>query len=106
MTTMEEIILAGHNVAAAYTQLLAASDALASLMEYDRDVVLRHVLTAKVNQRRNQNRVLDYLETEYDAIERHLKDAAKVRAQTAARQELLGKLNLSAAEMKLLGIES
>ena len=106
MTTREEIILAGHNVTAAYSQLLAASDALADLMQYGREHVLRRVITTKPCDRRNQNKVLDYLETEYDAIERHLKDVAKVRAQAAARKELLGKLKLSGAEMKLLGIES
>ena len=106
MTTMNEVMLAGNTVVTAYSQLLAASDALADLMEYDRDDVLRQVLALRATERRNQNKVLDFLEMEYDTIEQHLKDLAKVRAQAAARTELLGKLKLSGAEMKLLGIET
>ena len=106
MTTMNEVMLAGNTVATAYSQLLAASDALADLMQYGREHVLLRVITTKPCDRRNQNKVLDYLETEFETIEQHLKDVAKVRAQAAARKELLGKLKLSGAEMKLLGIES
>ena len=106
MTTMNEVMQAGNAVATAYSEMLAASDALADLMHYDRDHVLRQVITTKPCDRRNQNKVLDYLETEFETIEQHLKDVAQVRAQAAARKELLGKLKLSGAEMKLLGIEA
>ena len=44
------------------------------------------------------------MQSEYAAIERHLNRAAAANAVTAARLELLAKLKLSAAEIKLLGI--
>jgi hypothetical protein len=106
MTTMKEVMQAGEAVATAYGQLLAASDALADLMQYSREHVLRRVITTKPCDRRDPNKVLEYLEAEYRTIEQHLKDVAKVHAQAAARKELLGRLNLSAAELKLLGIET
>ena len=104
LATMKEIMEAGEAVVAAHKQLLAASDALAELIQYDRAFVLRRVLPQAAQERRNANKVLDFLETEYDAIERHLQRVAEERAEVAARQALLARLNLSGAEKALLGL--
>ena len=104
MTTMKQVMDAGTAVVEAHAKLLKASDALADVMEYDRDRVLRRVLLTRAEDRRNSKNVLDFLETQYDAIEGHLKRVANARARAAARLELLAKLNLTEAEKKLLGI--
>jgi len=104
MTAMEAVMAAGHAVAAAHTQLLKASDALADAMQYNRNFVLRRVLPLKATERRNPTKGLAYLKTEYAAVERHLNRIAKAQAEATARQELLAKLKLSEAEIKLLGI--
>ncbi len=105
-TTMKQVVLAGHEVANAYAKLVTAADALADLMEFNSDYVLRRVMPLKATERRNHKQILDFLETEYDSIKKHLEKVAKVRAEAAARAELLAKLNLSAADKKLLGIAS
>ena len=105
MTTMKEVMDAGNVVVAAHAKLLEASDALAEVLEFNPEFVLRRVMPLKAEDRRNTTKILDYLESDCDEIEKHLKDVAKVRAQDAAREELLTKLNLSDTDKKLLGIE-
>ena len=104
MTTMKQVMEAGKVVAAAHAKLLEVSDALADLMAYDRDDVLKQVLPLRAGDRRWSRGILDYLELKADVIEQRLEDVAEVRAQGAARQALLAKLNLSDAEKTLLGI--
>ncbi len=106
MTTMKQVMEAGNEVADAHAKLVSAADALAELIGYSPDWVLRRVLPLKADDRRNSRKILDSLETEYDEIKEHLEEVAKEEAEASARKELLGKLKLSGAEMKLLGIES
>ena len=103
-TAMEAVMAAGHAVVAAHTKWLEASDALADAMRYNRNFVLLRVLPKRAAERRRPNKVLAFLKREYAAIEHHLNCVAQADAEAAARQELLARLKLSAAEMKLLGI--
>ena len=104
MTTMKQVMEAGKVVAAAHAKLLEVSDALADVMACDRDDVLKQVMPLRARDRRRSKAILDFLDLKCDAIERRLKHLAEARAQAAARQELLAKLNLSDAEKQLLGI--
>ena len=103
-TAMDAVMAAGHAVAAAHTQWLEASDALADAMHYNRNFVLLRVLPKRAAERRRPKKVLEFLKREYAAIEHHLNCVAQADAEAAARRELLARLKLSAAEIKLLGI--
>ena len=104
MTTMKQVMEAGKVVAAAHAKLLEVSDALADVMEIDRDSVLKQVMPLRARDRRDSKRVLDFLERKSKAIEEYLRHLAETRAETAAREQLLTRLNLTDAEKDLLGI--
>ena len=99
------VIQAGKHVAETYANLVKASDFLAEVMAYDNDYVLRKVLPSSVADRRNSERIIEWLNDQQNELEKHLEEV-NTRIQAAQnRDRLLQKLNLSAEEKELLGIK-
>ena len=105
MSTMKEVIEAAKVVAAAHAKFLEASDALADAACFNRDYMLRKVLPVGATERRNSNKVFEYLKTELDEIGVHLREMARREEASAARAVLLARLNLTDSEKELLDIK-
>lgn len=93
----------GEGVSLAYSGFLKASDALADLMDYDRDWVLRQTLPGPA-YRRDKRHILEFLESKEgdwgrNAVEKLRSDRAKMK-----RDALMARLKLTNDEMKILGI--
>jgi hypothetical protein len=100
------VILAhGAVVVAAYNNLLEASDNLAKNIERYSEDVLSQVMPRRAGERRESDRILDWLEHYRDDIESHLAQRRTEREAAKKRAALLASLNLTDAQKRLLGIE-
>ena len=99
------IIAAGRKAADAYAQLVAASDALADVMPYNREYVLRRVMHQKTDDRRNSKRIIEWLTADREKIEADLKSWNEEQREESERAALLEKLKLTDEQKALLGIK-
>ncbi len=95
---------AGERVAAAYRELLQASDALSDVVGYREEYVLRRVLPSTSGGRRAADRVLNWLKDERPQIEAQMEEWTRRCKEAAERAALLNRLNLTVDEKRLLGI--
>jgi hypothetical protein len=101
----EEVRSAGERVAYAYEQFVAAADELADVIGYKEDYILRRVLPNRPAERRNSERIVEWLERDRTEILGHLAARQAAREAAVRREALLARLNLTAEERRVLGIE-
>jgi hypothetical protein len=96
-----EITAAAKDVAEAYKNLLKASDNLAELMCYPEHLVLLNVLPKNAENRRVWTRIPAWVESEKKGV----LPALRRENDNLKKKELLARLELTRAEMSLLGIK-
>jgi hypothetical protein len=104
--TWEDVITAGQIVAAAHSELIKASDDLSGKLRpmFWGDDVLKQCLPLKAGERRNSQRILDWLDSKKTEIEDGLEAQREYRVKESNRERLLEKLKLTEEEKQLLGI--
>jgi len=88
-----------------YAAMLKASDALADAMGYKEEYVLRRVLPQNADERREVKRILEWVNSEQDGVEKWLKEREELRRKQRERDALMAKLKLTPEEKALLGID-
>ena len=101
-TEWTAIIAAANAAANAYQNLLAASDRLAQQMDYREEFILLRVLPSKPEERQDSTRIITWVERQKNSILSDFKE--QIRDNKRAR--LLTRLNLTPAEMSLLGLSN
>ena len=104
-SSWKTILAAGRKAAAAYAELVAASDALAAVMPYNSEYVLRRVMHQKDYDRRNSKRIIEWLNADREKIEADLKSWNEEQREESERAALLEKLKLTDEQKALLGIK-
>lgn len=99
------VIAVAKEAAKAYAAMLKASDALADAMGYKEEYVLRRVLPQNADERREVKRMLEWVNSEQDGVEKWLKEREELRRKQRERDALMAKLKLTPEEKALLGID-
>jgi len=92
-------------VVAAHRELVAASDTLAVHINIKPDYVLGKVMPLKASARRESSCVLDFVTSHRNWIESTYEAAVLEAERKTAKATLLSKLQLTAEQKRLLGIE-
>ena len=101
-TEWQAIIAAATAAANAYQNLLAASDNLALLMYYREEYVLLRVLPSKPEERQDSTRIITWVESQKNSVLQTFKE----HIRDNKRADLIARLNLTPAEMSLLGLSN
>jgi hypothetical protein len=101
-TKWTAIIAAANAAANAYQNLLAASDRLAQQMDYREEFILLRVLPSKPEERQDSTRIITWVERQKNSILSDFKE----QIRDNKRADLIARLNLTPAELSLLGLSN
>jgi hypothetical protein len=101
-TEWTAIIAAANAAANAYQNLLAASDRLAQQMDYREEFILLRVLPSKPEERQDSTRIITWVERQKNSILSDFKE----QIRDNKRADLIARLNLTPAELSLLGLSN
>jgi hypothetical protein len=101
-TEWQAIIAAATAAANAYQNLLAASDRLAQQMDYREEFILLRVLPSKPEERQDSTRIITWVERQKNSILSDFKE----QIRDNKRADLIARLNLTPAELSLLGLSN
>jgi len=105
MITWKEIAKAGQQIVDAHKEMVSKSKALAELLQYNDDYILRRVLHEKPAERGNSDKIMFWLEVNKDTIVDNLKRFESEKNTEREKAKLLATLKLNDEQMKLLGIK-
>ena len=101
-TEWQAITAAATAAANAYQNLLAASDRLAQQMDYREEFILLRVLPSKPEERQDSTRIITWVERQKNSILSDFKE----QIRDNKRADLIARLNLTPAELSLLGLSN
>jgi hypothetical protein len=101
-TEWQAIIAAATAAANAYQNLLAASDRLAQQMDYREEFILLRVLPSKPEERQDSTRIITWVESQKNSVLQTFKE----HIRDNKRADLIARLNLTPAELSLLGLSN
>ncbi len=108
MTTIDEwkeVENCGRVVVAAYESLLGAADQLAEKLSYNEDYVLGHIFPKKADDRRETDKIMQWLDEKQDDLREHMAECRAKKEKCAKRAALMEQLGLTEEQKRLLGIK-
>lgn len=100
----ETVIKSAKEVSRAYSELLAASDALADAIGYNRDWILGRVWPKCAHERRRHKRVFEWIKSEEELWKKSMAAQIGHELIQQKRATILKRLNLSDDEKFVLGL--